>query len=410
MATKPYRFVVHEARSFTHPVFPSVHKYIFLVRAAEFPRDLPREANLRDSVGLNRRVYRDVRESLKAKEAFEGSFDLMNLGITIIADEVKMVDNTKKSFDVLINEDDGILNGGHTAAIIQECQDDGTVNEQQYVQVQIITGVDGTGNPELKKDMAKGQNTGIAVKEQSIYEKGSVFDRIKDIVAPTTWAADVAYRESDVGKIDVRHLIAVLEAINVIDYPNEGDGHPIQAYEKSSGPLKNYAQDYADAERLGQARRYEALEPLLLEALDLYDRIRHDFYGMYNQHVKPGAGHLKILEEAPKKLGAWDFPFSDQDPVKYRLTKGPAFAILGAFRNFVEYDSEAHKAVWAGGYKRVRKAWDEYGPIMVQQTGQAVKDIGRFPDVLGKSRPHWTNLHREIENRLLREKLKSVAG
>lgn len=408
MAAKPFRFRVREARSFKHPTFPTITKHTFLVAAKDLPSGMPRGANARESTGTNRRVYREVRESLRANEAWPGSFDLMNLGITILAGAVSKV--ADHEFEVLIDEEDGIVNGGHTAMIIEECQADETVHPEQYVEVRIVTGLNETGNPDLKRDIAKGQNTGIAVKDQSIFEKSGAFESIKALIDGQPWASSVAYRESDKGEIDVRDLVALIEALNVIDFPNDSGSHPIQAYEKPSEPLKRFAQDFEENRNHLQDRRYAALEPLLLEALHLYDRIRRDFHQTYNDNVAKGAGKLNIVEEANLRQKHFHFLHSGQSPHKYRLTKGAAFPIFGAFRNFVEIDPKTKQARWIGGFDNVLKVWEASAPELVKETSHAIRDIGRNPDILGKSRPHWANMHRVVENRLLRMKLKAMSA
>ena len=406
MAKQPYEFRVREARSYKHPAFPTVTKHTFLVSASDLPKGMPRGANARESTGTNRRVYKEVRESLRAREATPGSFDLMNLGITIIADEIQKIGTDR--YEVLIDEEDGIVNGGHTALIIEECQNDETIHPDQHVEVRIVTGLSQTGHSDLKRDIAKGQNTGIAVKDQSIFEISGVFDSIKAIVADKPWAADVAYRESDKGDIDVRDLIALMEALNVIDFPNHGTVHPIQAYEKASEPLKRFADDFEQARKHNRPRKYAALEPLLLDALDLFDRIRHDFRALYNIHVGKGGGRLNIVEEANARIKQFSFPNSGQTSEKYRLTKGAAFPIFGAFRNFVEYDPATNTARWIGGYDQVKEVWTSVGPELVKETKSSIDEFGRNPDNLGKSRPHWATLHRIIENRLLRMQLQEA--
>ena len=109
MTIKPYRFEVSEARSVKHPTFPNIVKHTFLVPARLFPRGVPTGSNLREAVGMNRQVYKDVKASLEGKEALPGTFDLLNLGITIIAEEVVVAD--KKLFDVFIDDEYGIANG-----------------------------------------------------------------------------------------------------------------------------------------------------------------------------------------------------------------------------------------------------------------------------------------------------------
>lgn len=406
MAVKPYVFRVHEARTIQHPVFPSVQKHTFSIAARDLPESLPWKANAREPVGMNRRVYKDVRESLRETEAYPGTFDLMNLGITILAQSIRMI--SKKEFEVLIDDEDGIVNGAHTAKIIAECQEDGTVPETQYIDVRIWTGIDQTPHSDLKADIAKGQNTGIAVKDQSIFDTQGIFDSLRRTVATEPWADEVAWRESDSGKVDVRDLISIMEAFNVADYPNDGGKHPIVAYEKWSVPLQKFAKDYTTTIVTPQNRLYGAFEPLMLNMLELYDWIRADFQELYNTHVSRGAGKLRIMEEASARAGHFSFMFSDRQPKKYRLTKGAAYPILASFRNCIEYDERKNTARWIDGFEGVKDLWEAAGPELVAETAQATKDIGRMPDVLGKNRGHWANLHRTLEVRLLRESLKRV--
>lgn len=285
---------------------------------------------------------------------------------------------------------------------VEACQEDGTIPPEQFVEVRVITGIDGTMIPELKADIAKGQNTGIAVKDQSIFDTQGLFEDLKELTAGETWAKQIAWRESDTGEFDVRDLIAVLETMNVIDFPNDSGTHPISAYEKWSIPLSKYADDFKKATDTDE-RKYATIEPILLEGLHLYDRIRHDFRDMYNAHVSAGAGRLRIVEEAPARLKTFAFPFSKQPPSKYRLTKGAAFPILGAFRNCVVYDEKKKRCVWRDGFGSVISLWEEMGPSLVEETARAVKEVGRHPDVLGKSRQHWVSLHRFMENHMLRQ-------
>lgn len=400
---KPYLFEVAEARSFEHPVFAGVTKYILLLKAKKLPQGLPTGANARDPVGMNRRVYREVTESLKGDEAWPGSFDLMNLGVTVLADRVEMVEKGK--FKVFIKDDDGVVNGAHTCRIIEECQKTDEIPDEQYVEVRIVTGIDRLHQgADLKADIAKGQNTGIAVKDQSIYEIQDVFEGIKERIKDQPWYPQVAWKESDKGNYDVRDLIAVMDALNVIDFPNDSGNHPIYAYEKASKALDNYAADFKAHPNRPNERKFAALEHILLNALDLYDRVRRDFREVFNEHVSPSAGRMRILEEAGKGQ-MFQFPFSNAAPSEYRLTKGATFPIFAAFRNCVAYDPVNNRATWVGGYPAVRKLWEEAAPELVRETYDARKDVGHLPNQLGKSRSHWAGLHRALEVRLLRKKV-----
>jgi hypothetical protein len=408
MAIRAYRFEVAEARSFKHPTFPNIQKHIFLVPAARLPKNIPQKANLREATGMNRSVYKDVRESLRGNEALPGTFDLLNLGITIIGEEVQAID--KRVFDVLIDDEYGIANGGHTASLIWECQEDGTISEGQHVEVRVITGVEGPGEHTLRVDIARAQNTGIAVKQQSIFELDGAFQGIKDVIAPFEWASDVAYKESDSKDIDIRELISALEVMNVVDFPNRSGSHPIAAYEKWSAPLKKYGDDFSQNRDRPGDRKYAKFEPILPEILALYDIIRRDFLRVYAKEVSSYAAKLKIVEDAPKKSGKFHFRFAGLEPHDRRLTKGAAYPILAAFRNYVKISKDTGKAEWVGGFEHVKSVWEEVGKDLVHETREAVRSIGNAPDVLGKNRNHWANLYRTVENYFLREEIERLTS
>lgn len=406
MAIKSYLFEVAEARSFRHPHFPNIQKHTFLVPAAQLPKGVPDGANLREATGMNRSVYKDVRESLRGHQALPGSFDLLNLGITIIAEEVHAI--SKRTFEVLIDDDYGIANGGHTANIIWECQDDDSIAEGQHVEVKIITGVDGEGEHGLRVDIARGQNTGIAVQSQSIFELDGVFAPIKAVIASYPYCDDVAYKESDSKRFDVREFIAAIELMNIDDFPNRSGRHPISAYEKWSIPLKKYGDDFDAHRDDASKRKYARFEPLLPDILALYDIIRRDFLRVYSQEVNAHGAKLKIVEEAGKKLGHFDFPFAGLSVNERRLTKGAAYPILAAFRNYVRISPATGLAEWVGGFEHVKKVWEATAKDLVLETREATKSIGNAPDALGKNRNHWSNLYRTVENFFLREQIERL--
>jgi hypothetical protein len=355
---------------------------------------------------MNRQVYKDVKASLEGKEALPGTFDLLNIGITIIAESVDVV--SKRSFEVMIDDDYGIANGGHTTQIIYDCQEDDSIAEGQHVEVKIITGLDGDDSHALRVDIARGQNTGISVQPRSIYELDGAFNSIKSVIKDEEWSTDVGYKESDKKDIDIRDLISVLELINIIDFPVRGSKHPVTAYEKLSTPLRKFAEDYENSPE--GARKYAAFEPLLIETLILYDHIRRDFLRVYNELLGGKAGKLRIVEKAPPRRGRFKFRYAKLDDHERRLTKGAAYPILGAFRNFVVIDSNTGCAKWSGGFNNVLSSWRELAPELVGETKQAIRDIGNAPDSLGKNRNHWANLFKTVRLHVMQQQLDSVGG
>ena len=400
MGKKTHRFVVHDARRTSHPTHSDVEKYWFTVPADRFPIGISAGANAREPVGLNRRVYLDVKESLKGLDAPLGLFDLMNKGVTILADQVKLVDKEKGLYDVVIDDELGIVDGAHTAKIIEECQSEGIIPAEQHVEVYIRTGL----ATKFVSEIAKGLNTGIQVKSQSIYAISGVFDWLQEEVANKPFANLISWRESDDGEYDVRDLIGVLEMFNIFDFPNNENRHPVAAYEKQSIPLEKFAADFQPLQRNRKKSKYFRLRPLLIDALRLHDIIRHDFRKIHNENGGQ-AGKLKIVEEAGTRRKTFDFPFSGSPPSKYRLTKGGLYPILAAFRNCVEQDRDGF-ARWVDGFETVIEVWNEAGPELVAETMQAIKDHGSNPNAIGKNRGVWSNMHKTLELRMLRRELK----
>lgn len=401
MGKSVHRMPAYEVRKISHPVFPSVEKYWLTVAAKDFPSGISTAVNARDPVGLNRMVYKDVRESLEARTSVPGSFDLMNKGITILAKDVKLVDKENNIFLITVDDEEGgIVDGAHTAKIIERANEEGTTPVEQHVEVYVRTGIQSP----LATDIARGLNTGIQVAPKSIYNLGNIFDWLKEEIEDEGYKDRISWRESDDEEYDVRDLIGVLEVLNIFDYPNDCGKHPISAYEKWSVPLEKFAKDFEEHENKLSKSKYYRLRGLLKSGLIFYDRIRRDFRDI---HSKNGgvAAKMNIVEEASARRGNFDFPFSKLADSKYRLTKGATYPILAAFRNFVEEDSVKGQAVWRDGFGSVLKVWEDAGPELVAETFQLTKDGYRNPDQIGKNRRHWSNLHTKMQNRLLRSQL-----
>lgn len=182
-------------------------------------------------------MYKEVRSSLDGETSEIGTFDLMNKGITILAESVKVLNKEDGLYAIEIDDAvGGIVDGAHTAKIISEANADGSTPDMQYVELYVRTGVD----TPLISEIARGLNTGIQVADQSIYNRAGHFDWMKKIIAKEPYAEMISWNESDAGAYDVRDLIGILEALNIFDFPNtvNASKHPISSYEKWSIPLE----------------------------------------------------------------------------------------------------------------------------------------------------------------------------
>lgn len=173
MGISVHRIRAYQMRKISHPVFPEIEKYWLSIAAQDLPDGISTSANARDPIGLNRRVYQDVRSSLDGDTAEVGTFDLMNKGITILAKSVKLISKEEGTIDLAVDDaEGGIVDGAHTAKIIWEANAAGTTPDDQYVELYVRTGVSSA----MISEIARGLNTGIQVAAQSIYNKAGVFD------------------------------------------------------------------------------------------------------------------------------------------------------------------------------------------------------------------------------------------
>ncbi len=214
MSVTTHKLRVVEARRIKHPVLDKVEKHYFLVRAKEMPTGIRTDANARDPEGLNRRVYRDVQESLFGRGGVPaGTFDLLNKGIVCLAESVQRLGDDH-TYEITIKDGQGIVDGAHTYKIVCDAQNDADLPNEQCVEFQVRTGVES----ELITDIARGLNTGIQVRPHSLDNLEGKYDWIKDDLRKEKYFSRIAWRESDDGDYDVRDLISVMEALNVIDF------------------------------------------------------------------------------------------------------------------------------------------------------------------------------------------------
>lgn len=358
-------------------------------------------------------------------------FHLAHLGITIVGD-VDRVDDT--TYDVTFELDesddsrepsDGIVNGLHTLAVFEKVLSQALVSQRQYVTFTVISGIPTQQRDTLIPWIARGRNTVLQVKDQSIDNLMGLFAPLKEVVADKPYAGLIGWEESARTPYDVLDVIAILTALNPTAFPNEsgrGDEitHPVMAYEKQSSCLKLFE----DPKLRGS---YSAMVPLLPEALHLYDTIRSTAVDAYNAERRKG-GNLRIIEKKPDHEGkaisdAWEFPFiRNTDGTygrrgAYRLSAGATFATLAAFRVFVRPTGENRSMRWDGGFEAVLEAWCQLGEEMMLSCAETSQSLGgpNNMNAVGKHRPLWRGLHKtakgyaaEVENRRLRAQLEKA--
>lgn len=391
-------FPVAFARRIPDPIFrtekdaeANIERHIFIVPVRQIPKGLSLDPNAR-TPNIRRQVYRKIENSLLNEDCASGTFHLKNKGITLIAKSVKQ--KSEDLYQVSFDEGHGIVDGGHTYTLILSHLDDDSLPEEQFVKVEILTGVPDLWIP----DIAGGLNTSVQVQDISLQNLEGAFNWIKEELRDEPYYDRIAWSENEAGEFDARDIIAIMTCMSVDAYPNNGEQHPVVAYEKKSAVLKMFGEDF---DKNGGAT-YRKLLPLLKDILVLHDTIRYEFYEVWNS-LGGKAGALKIFDAKKGDKARFEFPFINKKS-KYRLTSGALFPILAAFRWMVVEDKKTKSYKWTGGFNAVLKRWEESAGELVRATVEKGKEVGRNPDAIGKSRAHWAALHKTVAFRDLMAK------
>lgn len=374
------------------------------------------------SPNIHKKAAKRLKESLQGVDpSTVGAFHLAHGGVRGVVKSLKRIDDTtyRATFEVETgakSNDHGIANGLHTIAVIQQAMIEGEIPPEQYINLTLIENV----GHDLVPYIGEGLNTSLQVAEESILNLGSAFEPFKAALEDMPYKDDIAWFENDTGDYDARDVFAVLTALNVSRYPNdERDRHPVEAYEKQSKCIEWFKSERESARNGVGKNTYEAMLPILTDALYLHDLIRAEAGDRYRDVRTDGKpGGLAIME---KRLGkdnnakpdVWSFPFmADETPYPrlgtYRLAKGVTYAMLAAFRNFVEYDEKTNVMRWVGGFDAVVDAWNTIGGQMMVAANETSQSVNYNPNAVGKNRPLWRQLHQLAEVHSLRQKLEAA--
>lgn len=359
-----------------------LERHLFVVPVKSLPQGIPLDPNARRPK-TSKRVYQKVKASLFNQDCEAGTFHLKNKGITIVAQSVHSV--AKDAYEItMLNGVHGILDGGHTYTLITEAQSNPDLPDNQYVTVEVRIGVPEAWIPEI----AGGLNTSVQVQDMSLDNLAHAFQWIKDDIKSASYSSKIAWSENDVGEYDARDLVSLLAMFNIDIHPNDGDDHPVYGYEKKSVALKSFEEKSAS---------YKRMRPILRDILNLHDIIRRDYYFIWNEKIENGkAGNLAFSEK--KSKGLWDFPFTGKKS-EYRMVNGALYPILAAFRWFVVRDKFTGEISWRDGFQGVLDAWQDDAVTLLKSTHEMSNQLGRNPQSIGKSRPHWANVHNIVAKR-----------
>ena len=365
------------ARRIPDPVFPSAERHILMCAVQDVPEGLPKDPNPREQ-RVDRAIWKDIKRHLLNLEGSPNTFHLKNKGITVIASKVRKLDDDE--IEVSFADGDGIVDGGHTYELIvgnldqlRAAQDEGD-GPSQFVKFEILTGVD---RP-LATEIAGGLNTAIQVQRMSLENLDGSFDWIKDELAGTTLLDKIAFRENDPGQHDIREVISWLDCFNVVDFPNDGDEHPVRAYVSKASVLEAYCDNQ---------EHYERLRPILRDILTLHDVVSEEARGLHNERGGKAA-NLAFVEK--RKKGKYEFAFSGREG-QHRLARGALLPMLAGLRWMVELDGD--QARWKSSFDDVLSLWRRIGGDLMKATQRTSEGENRRTHAIGRSANHWETIH-----------------
>jgi hypothetical protein len=392
------------ARKLTDPFKKSIVTYEFRVDTREIP-DLPTDANARPSdAAKKRRVYRSVRNAAldgmldSDEESTPGLFGYKHLGINVIAESVDEVNS--RTAVLHFKPGQGVMNGGHGLAILREVQQDPGVSEMppNFIKVSVVVGLPREVIPEV----AGANNKSVQVKAQSLLELKGAFGPLKEALAGTRVEGKIQWREGDEGAIKVEDIVAAMTCFRSDIYPI-GDRRktPHNAYAYKTGLIDDFRKDIAG---------YHALAPKLPEILEFQDYIRTQPKKVYNESGGR-FGALKFVdsiytdskgEKRKKPLPPFAMPYTGEE-VEHRLNIAAVFPVLAAFRQMIQRRGDVFE--WKGGFDNVKSLWNEIAVQVMDTTKDACAQSGYVLNALGKSRPHWENVERIVENTIMKREI-----
>lgn len=255
--------------------------YVAIVSVFDLP-DLSewRKINVRDAK-LTGAVPKAIRRTLEEDPT---SFVVRNRGLVLATERVHF-DNTSSTLEVTFSvpSQHGLLDGGHTFEVIRSYLSDVERNDTSdelsaFVRVELLEGF----NQDQIVDVVEARNTSNQVKDQSLLELQQKFDSIKDELKDQPFADKVAYKEFEIQQgtdeetgrrpkpIDIRDVVSLM---TVFDRDSFGDDdHPVIAYNSKLACLRRF-RDHPD--------RYGKLNPILVDVLNLWDKIHAELPEWY---------------------------------------------------------------------------------------------------------------------------------
>jgi hypothetical protein len=392
-----YRFHVSQelVRSVTDPHDADITIHHVWIPVAEFKREmLPDDINPRAHEEMTGRIPLVIERSLIENPT---EFHLLNRGELILAEHCRY-DNHNKVLEITISskDDGGLADGGTTDRVLARAEEAASRRHSPFTEEQVseslkkafvhIEVISGNVREKLVR-LAGARNTSNQVKEFALENLGGGFDWLKKVIEQSSLAGRIRYRDNDPEDVDIRTALALLTMFH--HKWNEDGKDPLVAYTSKGGILKYYR----DPEWL---LGYQALSPVAVDILRLYDFIHEKFvaqYQKYNLEANDSGSKFGRRREVIYKGGApFKLPLTGGE-TKYMVPDGWLYPVLASLRMLLK--ATPNKPIkWATD---PFKYFEDHGAELVGIVVEQSQALGYNPQAVGKSRPLWSNLRKTVE-------------
>ena len=304
-------------KSISSMEFNGTTKTTVYVDVCDIPNNIPMECNPRLQ-NMKSAVVKAIKQTLVEDD---GLFHILNRGITITAESIKVKGN---SLVIEINdfETQGCIDGGHTYKSILEYQDI-IQPETQYVTIEILTG-NIVMNNFVKLAMAR--NRSQQVQDKSLAELNNEFDWIKEVIKNEN--ISVVYKENEDGNVPVEFIIWIMTVVN----SRFGESTCTARPKESMTAFIKYNKEYGlNIEK----NPFYAAKDILIDSMKVFDFIEVHFGNKIKCFSK-----IKVVNKGNFKSTIYG------TPMKYKIPKQFLYPVYTAMRAIIGVDDKTGLLFW----------------------------------------------------------------
>ena len=304
-------------KSISSMEFNETTKTTVYVDVCDIPNNIPMECNPRLQ-NMKSAVVKAIKQTLVEDD---GLFHILNRGITITAESIKVKGN---SLVIEINdfETQGCIDGGHTYKSILEYQDI-IQPETQYVTVEILTG-NIVMNNFVKLAMAR--NRSQQVQDKSLAELNNEFDWIKEVTKNEN--ISVVYKENEDGNVPVEFIIWVMTVVNSRFGESICNARPKEGMTAFIKYNKEYGLNI-------EKNPFYAAKDILVDLMKVFDFIEVYFGNKIKCFSK-----IKVVNKGNFKSTIYG------TPMKYKIPKQFLYPVYTAMRAIIGVDDKTGLLFW----------------------------------------------------------------